>query len=124
MSARLQMWDSLSTWQTLVAGWIDGKFNEIDTEDIRGKGDLYTKVVNRCTKKLRQNPVLDELRRLVFEFKDTMPIVVALRNKSLQDYHWAEIRRIVGRPDFSVDAPDFTLRQLLGLNVARFMNEI
>jgi len=34
------------------------------------------------------NPVLDKLKTLVFEFKDTIPVVVALRNKALRDYHW------------------------------------
>jgi dynein heavy chain len=34
------------------------------------------------------NPVLDKLKVMVFEFKDTVPVVVALRNKDLQDIHW------------------------------------
>ena len=29
------------------------------------------------------NPVLDKLKEMVFEFKDTVPVVVALRNKDL-----------------------------------------
>ena len=30
-----------------------------------------------------KNPVLDKLKDLVFEFKETMPVVSALRNKDL-----------------------------------------
>ena len=34
------------------------------------------------------NPELDKLKSLVFEFKDTIPVVVALRNKALTNTHW------------------------------------
>lgn len=34
------------------------------------------------------NPVLEKLKTLVFEFKDTVPVVVALRNNALTPSHW------------------------------------
>ena len=37
------------------------------------------------------NPVLEILKDLINEFKETMPVVVALRNKDLQDIHWNQI---------------------------------
>ena len=38
------------------------------------------------------NTVLDKLKMLVFEFKDTIPVVVALRNTALTNIHWAVIK--------------------------------
>ena len=38
------------------------------------------------------NPVLDKLKDLVFEFKDTIPVVTALRNSALTDIHWLQIK--------------------------------
>ncbi len=58
-----------------------------------------------------QNPVLDKLKNLVFNFKETMPVVVALRNRDLQDYHWSEIKRIIGK-EFTID-DEFTLSDLV-----------
>jgi dynein heavy chain len=55
------------------------------------KGEYYTKVLNKC-KALPANPILDELRELVFSFKDTMPVVLALRNQYLKNYHWDQIK--------------------------------
>jgi len=49
-------------------------------------------VVAKASKKLIANPVLTELRDLVFSFKETMPIVMALRNKHLKTYHWEKIK--------------------------------
>ena len=46
---------------------------------------------------MTQNAVLDKVKKMVYQFKDTMPVVVALRNKDLKDYHWSEIKRIIGK---------------------------
>ena len=49
------MWNSLSEWQLLMNKWIDGSFNEINTEEIKSKGEHYTKIVSRCIKYLPAN---------------------------------------------------------------------
>ena len=59
---------------------------------------------------------------MVFDFKDAMPCVVALRNKDLQDYHWAEIKKIIGK-DFTI-TEDFTLKDLIDMDVVKYMMEI
>ena len=42
------MWKSLKEWKELIKIWIDGNFMDINTEEIRTKGEYYTKVVIRC----------------------------------------------------------------------------
>lgn len=44
------------------------------------------------------NSVLEELRGLVNDFKGTIPVVTALRNKHLMSYHWEEIRSVINKP--------------------------
>lgn len=46
------MWKSLKEWKELIAGWVDGKFNAIDTEEIKQKAEFYSKIMNKCDKKL------------------------------------------------------------------------
>lgn len=36
-----------------------------------------------------------ELKTLVFDFRETMPIVEALGNKNLKNEHWEEIKTIL-----------------------------
>ena len=51
-----------------------------------------------------------------------MPIVLALRNNNLKDYHWVEIKRIIGQ-NFEI-TDEFTLKNLIDMNVVEHMDEI
>jgi dynein heavy chain, axonemal len=46
----------------------------------------------KCVKNMPPNPVLEKIKGLVFEFKDTIPVVVALRNPALRETHWLTIK--------------------------------
>ena len=58
----------------------------------------------------------------MYEFRDTTPIVMHLRNKNLKDYHWEEIKRVIGR-NFEIN-DTFTLKNLLEMDVAKHLEEI
>ncbi len=46
------MWKSLKEWKELTENWIGGKFNNIDTEEIRTKAEFYSKIMQKCDKRL------------------------------------------------------------------------
>ena len=85
------MWKSLKEWKQLIEEWTETKFTDINVQEIKQKGEYYSKIVAKCTKNMPTNPVLEILKDLINEFKETMPVVVALRNKDLQDIHWNQI---------------------------------
>jgi len=119
---RFLMWKSLKEWKELTKSWRDGKFKEIDTEQIISKSDYFTNIIKKSQKKLPPNPILDELRDIVYEFKDTMPVVIALRNKHLKEHHWKDIKEKIGQ-EFELD-DDFTLQDLIEMDVKKAMKEI
>lgn len=45
LNLRLSMWKSLKEWGSLINDWIDGQFISINAEEIKIKGDNYTKIV-------------------------------------------------------------------------------
>jgi len=51
-----------------------------------------------------------------------MPVVSALRNKDLQEYHWIEIKKIIGE-SFSINY-NFKLRDLINMDVVKNVDEI
>jgi dynein heavy chain, axonemal len=89
---RLSIWNSLDEWGKLKLQWVDTPFEQIDAEAIKSKCDFYSKIINKCIKNMPPNSVLDKLKKLVFEFKDTIPVVVALRNPALTVHHWQQIK--------------------------------
>ncbi len=52
-----------------------------------------------------------------------MPIVVALRNDNLKESHWKEIKELINA-DFNIADPEFTLQQLIELNIVQFQEDI
>ena len=121
LNLRLAMWKSLKEWEELTSEWSESKFTDINTEDIRKKADVYTRTVNKCVANMRQNTVLDSLRKKVNDFKETMPVVLALRNKNLLPRHWIDIKNLIGQ--FNID-DNFHLNNLMELPVLQFQKEI
>jgi dynein heavy chain len=57
------------------------------------------------------------LKKLVFDFKETMPIVEALGNKNLKDEHWNEIKVIINT-EYELEKKEFKLGKLIEFNVS------
>jgi hypothetical protein len=53
-----------------------------------------------------------------------MPIVTALANKRLQDYHWTMIHEELQLEEVDLSKRDMTLGKLIELNVARKQEQI
>ena len=122
LSLRLAMWKSLKEWKELISKWREGKFNEINTDEIKTKCDQHSKVVKQCKATLGRNDVLDELRIRIDDFKNTIPVVFALRNKNLKPHHLEEILKIIGK-EFVID-DEFTLNKLMEMEVHKKVEEI
>jgi dynein heavy chain len=91
-------------------------------DEIKQVSEKYTKVINKCSKKLPTNPILDKFRVLLKTFKDAMPVVIALSNKVVQEdeLYWGEIQRIVNKK-FIIDG-SFTLKDMIDMNFHDFQN--
>jgi dynein heavy chain len=123
LNLRVSMWRSLKEWNALKANWIQGKFIEILTDEIKAKAEHYSRVVSKCQRGLPPNPVVERLRDTVSSFKDTMPVVIALKNPKLKEDHWSDIRTLIGRPTFEVD-DKLTLQDLMNMNVYQYEKEM
>lgn len=53
-----------------------------------------------------------------------MPIVIALRNDKLEEIHWQEIKDHIGKEDLNISSDDFTLENLIALDVNNYREEI
>ena len=66
-------------------------------EDILEQATQQSKIVLQCERHLgSESSAVQYLKKLVFEFKETMPTVEALGNEHLKEEHWNEIKEILG----------------------------
>jgi dynein heavy chain, axonemal len=105
MNYRARLWRALNEWQELIDSWKNSPFELIEVSEISIKADLYTKTVIQCERNIQPegSSAVVRLKKLVFDFRETMPIVEALGNKNLKNEHWEEIKTILNIPDFPLE---------------------
>ena len=79
-----------------------------------------TKTVLNCERNLPPSTAVQYFKKIVWDFKETMPIVEALGNKHLQDFHWQEIKQIIHYEHFPLEEKQFTLGELIKMDVAKY----
>ena len=142
---RQKLWKSLRSWARSTAAWRAMPFATLDSvaiEDIGKACAAMAKTALQCERGMAQN--LDEdqppsekarhpelwelavvrLKKIVWEFRDTMPVVEALGNELIEKIHWVEIKDIIGNHDFPLEEKNFTLGELIDLDVARFQDKL
>jgi dynein heavy chain len=95
MLHRSRLWRAIHEWKELVDNWVKSPFDMIEVSEISAKADQYTRTVLSCERNLPTSSAVNYLKKLVFDFKETMPIVEALGNKNLNREHWEEIKNIL-----------------------------
>lgn len=70
-----------------------------------------------------ESSVTPIFKKLVWLYKDAMPVIVALRSEYLQEEHWREVKALL-KSDFSIDDDQFTLSQFLQLPFQSSQEEI
>ncbi|CAK95203.1 unnamed protein product (macronuclear) [Paramecium tetraurelia] len=123
LNLRLGMWQGIQEFRKLSQEWQQLQFTSINAKEIAQKTEGFVRIVQRCEKNLQENRVIAYLKKIVWEFKDTIPVVTALRSQYLQQTHWQEIKQLV-RQEFDVNDQQFTLNTLLDLNVAQHNEQI
>ena len=67
-------------------------FTDIDVKGISLLADQYTTIANECERNLpKDSSAVNSLKKMVREFRETMPIIESLDNKNLHEEHWKEI---------------------------------
>ena len=98
--------------------WLNVPFDSIETEKISQISEEYFLRANKCKKRMPQSTAVDNLIKLVSDFKETMPIVNALGNKYIEQYHWDEIKKLLNMEDFELEKKQWMLGQIMEFDIA------
>eukprot|EP00930_Biecheleria_cincta_P042962 TRINITY_DN29559_c0_g2_i1.p1 TRINITY_DN29559_c0_g2~~TRINITY_DN29559_c0_g2_i1.p1 ORF type:complete len:4097 (+),score=999.81 TRINITY_DN29559_c0_g2_i1:1152-12293(+) len=117
-----KLWRNIDQWEEISVEWNNQSFGTIDTDTINKKMQEFNKVAVQSSKAMPDNAVPQIWAEQVSQFKNTIPVVVALRNKALKGRHWEAIHELIGEID--TEDENFTLGSLLGMGVDQHMEAI
>mmetsp|Transcript_7541 Transcript_7541/g.6882 ORF Transcript_7541/g.6882 Transcript_7541/m.6882 type:complete len:220 (+) Transcript_7541:2375-3034(+) len=125
MMYRSKLWKALKQWKELINQWKNSLFEDINVDEISVKSDLFTKTAIQCERQLpSHSTAVKHLKEIVFDFRETMPIVQALGNIRLELSHWEEIKKLLDIEDFPLEEKQFNLQQLISFKAAEKQEEI
>ncbi|XP_053163841.1 dynein axonemal heavy chain 14 isoform X5 [Hemicordylus capensis] len=122
LSLRKLLWDSQEEWGKLFFKWTHTIFWNLDVDLIQRDVNRFMQIIHILEKGLPENTILPALKKSLMDFKEFLPIIIYLRNPSLQRRHWEAIQNTVGR-SISFDKR-LGLDKILELNMFQYRKEI
>eukprot|EP01041_Mallomonas_annulata_P001585 gene1585-3062_t len=119
---KCRLWRDKAEWGRLRDQVLATNVQGLDVVLLEKELGRYNKTVFLASKGLPTNRVVPRLKASVDELNPVLPVVVDLRNPSLQDRHWDKIKILTG-----VDirnAENFTMQDLISLGVTAFQEDI
>ena len=121
---RVKLWSSMKQWTESTARWVTQPFESIEVDEILTICQQVSKTLLNCERNLPFSTALGYLKKICFDFKDTMPIVEALSNKNLEAFHWEQIRYVIDNRTFPLEEKCFKLGELIELNISKYQDAI
>jgi len=112
-----QEWDG--EWDT----WKVINFHELDFRTMEDTANDIIFKVNQLSKDEKKWKVTEVIHERIYTFLQTIPLIASLRDKSMRDRHWKELRVEV-KEDFDENSAEFTLDKVFSLNLLQHQEKI
>uniref|UniRef100_G1MBG8 Dynein axonemal heavy chain 14 n=1 Tax=Ailuropoda melanoleuca TaxID=9646 RepID=G1MBG8_AILME len=122
LTLRKVLWEFQEEWRTLFWEWRTSTLHSIDTESVHRNVSKWMHKILILEKGLPKNDMVTHLKQSVTEFKQELPIIMALGNPCLKPRHWEALQEIIGR-SVSLDK-NCTVENLLAHKMFQYENEI
>ncbi|XP_075719503.1 dynein axonemal heavy chain 14 isoform X3 [Rhinoderma darwinii] len=122
LSLRKLLWEAKEEWGRLSSEWRQTSFENLNVDIVQRDVNRFSHTVFMLEKGLPPNDVVGILKQSITDFKQSLPIVVALRNPCLQTRHWDIIHFTIGR--MITKDKNFTLGNLLELRIFQHKERI
>lgn len=121
-----EIWTVKESWDGGRASWKDVKFYDLNIDVMDDCAVEFQEKIKAFDKEVRQWGVYENLKRGVEDFRNTMPLIMDLRDEAMRERHWRDLR-IEVKEDFDEKSDDFTLDKIFGLDIttkAEFIAEL
>ena len=120
------VWNVIEEWITAYDGWKDGKFKDIDVEELENASQIVGKKIQKLGREVKHWSAWQGVKDTVDAFKRTLPLIIDLRNPAIRQRHWEQLMERCGER-FDPHGDAFTLGKVndLGLSEhADFVGEL
>ncbi|XP_062066750.1 dynein axonemal heavy chain 14-like [Lepus europaeus] len=122
LSLRRMLWETREEWGSLYQEWKSCSLQTVDVESIQRNVLKWLDTIPVLEKGLPANDVLTNLKQSVIEFKQKLPVIVALGNSHLKPRHWEALQEITGNSISFYKGR--TIEDLLNLKMLHYEHEI
>ncbi|XP_054432748.1 dynein axonemal heavy chain 14 [Pteronotus mesoamericanus] len=122
LTLRKILWDAQEEWGALVKEWRNSTLHNIDTESMQRNVLKWMNILFVLEKGLPKNNMVTHLKQSVIDFKQQLPIIIALGNPCLKPRHWKALQEVIGK-SVALDK-NCTVENLLALKMFQYENEI
>lgn len=124
ISLKKMLWLGHESLQALCHEWAGTHFGAIQIGLMDERLQEKHKACSQLERSMPPNPKVLKFRRLVDEHREILPILSALANPTLKDYHWANLSSIVGVPLSGPDSDNLTLAHLFKLQLSACRDQL
>ncbi|XP_050616221.1 dynein axonemal heavy chain 14 isoform X10 [Macaca thibetana thibetana] len=122
LTLRKQLWEAQEEWRQASSEWRNCSLQSIDVESVQKNVSKLMHIISVLEKGLPKSDMLTHLKQVVTEFKQELPIIIALGNPCLKPRHWEALQETIGK-SVTLDK-NCKVENLLALKMFQYENEI
>ncbi|KAM4590913.1 dynein axonemal heavy chain 10 isoform 1-T1 [Odontesthes bonariensis] len=123
MGGLRRIYDVYKAQKDAKAKWSQTLWVDLDVQLLQEGIDGFIKSLRQLPKDVRALPVAFFLDGRMKEFRESLPLLLDLKNEALRDRHWKELMERTGT-SFEVDPDSFTLENMFSIELYKYANVI
>lgn len=122
VALREQLWSTLHSFEQKYTVWTQGPFAEVDVEELARDVHAFQKTSFTLDKQVADG-VSALLKSRVADFKQYLPVLMDLGNRSMRERHWKRLYEACGQAWLG-NNPDRTLSELMSFRIFDHAEEV
>jgi len=121
-----KIWTLTKEWNEAWDGWKTGVFRSLNIEDMESAAGTFNKTIGRLGREIKGWKTWQLMKEKVDQFRQTMPLIMDLKNPGMRERHWDALRQEVNKV-FDPTSDNFTLNSVFELqlyNHADFIGDL
>ncbi|XP_073442216.1 dynein axonemal heavy chain 10 [Dendrobates tinctorius] len=123
MKGLRQIYDIYSAQKLAKEEWSQTLWANLNVQILQDGIDGFLKTFRKLSKEIRSLPVAFYLESKMKEFKDSIPLLLDLKNEALRDRHWKDLMTKTGT-SFEMNPDTFTLENMFAMELHKYADVI